>query len=92
MSAASELAEKKAWRRKPRNKSTRKAGLWECQLRKKREGLRLSMRDVAGALGLSVTGYWQIEHGGDPMLSTALKIADFFGCSVPDLWPTRVKP
>lgn len=49
----------------------------------------LSMRDVAEAVGLSISSYFQIEHGGDPMLTTATRIAVFFGKSVDDLWKNQ---
>jgi DNA-binding XRE family transcriptional regulator len=48
--------------------------------------LRLSFDEVAKALKLSRTAYWQIEKGGDPMLTTALRIAAFYGKPVTELW------
>lgn len=51
--------------------------------------LRLSFDEVVKALKLSRTAYWQIEKGGDPMLTTALRIAAFYGKTVTDLWKPK---
>lgn len=56
-----------------------------------REGLRLSIKDVATAVGMTQSGYCVIEHGTDPLLSTARTIATFFGKSVEELWPKKVE-
>ena len=48
--------------------------------------LSLSFDEVVNALGISRTAYWQIEKGGDPMLTTATKIATFYGKEVSELW------
>ena len=90
MTPAEKLAKSKPWRREPRNKA-RRYGRWDCRVRAAREELRLSLRTVAEHLGYSVTALHQIEHGGDPMLSTARKIADFFGKPVEELWPKMAK-
>ena len=85
-SPALKLAEAKPSRREPRNKAEPRAAVWDCRLRQLRESLRLSLRDVARAVGLSVTALHQIEHGSDPMLTTAAKLAAFFGKDIGDLW------
>jgi DNA-binding XRE family transcriptional regulator len=85
------LAAKKTWHRPARNKTSKartRPVSWECRLREVRESLRLSLRDVAEAVKLSVTALHQIEHGTDPQLTTARKLATFFGRSVEMLWPT----
>jgi DNA-binding XRE family transcriptional regulator len=46
------------------------------------------MDQVAVGVSLSKTAYWQIEHGGDPMLTSARRIADFFGQKIETIWPT----
>lgn len=61
--------------------------IWHCELRMTRLALRLSLWEVAGAVGLSVSGLWQIEMGTDPMLTTARRLAEFFGKTIEDLWP-----
>lgn len=74
--------------KKPRKETPpRRDAMWQCLLFAKRTALGLSMRDVAEATGMSVTGYFQIEHGADPMLTTARMLADFFGEPVETLWP-----
>ena len=60
--------------------------VWNCDLRARREKLFLTMRDVAKAVGLSVTGYYAIEHGSDPQLTSAVKLAEFFAVPVETLW------
>jgi DNA-binding XRE family transcriptional regulator len=91
-SAAERLAANKPPRRR-RADGARMAQpiIWTCRLREVREGLRLSMRDVGNAIGLSVTGLHQIEHGTDPQLTTARRLADFFGKSIEWLWPERAE-
>ncbi len=86
---AERLAAKKPWRRPSRNGVTLHKKVWYCGLREVREELKISMRDVAKAVGLSLTAYWQIEHGTDPMLSNAVKLAAFFGKPVEELWSKR---
>lgn len=61
-------------------------GPWRCRVREKRLALELTASEVADALGLSKAGLSQIENGGDPMLTTAFRLADFFGVSVDELW------
>ena len=66
--------------------------VWAATLRARREALNLSMRDVAVAVGLSLPCYWAIEHGTDPMLTNARKLADFYGATVEELWPALLPP
>lgn len=88
MTPAQRLAETKKRKRQPRNSTTAKRrGAWVCRVRDKRNALDLSLRDVATAVGISYPGLHQIEHGGDPMLTTATKLAAFFGCTITELWP-----
>jgi DNA-binding XRE family transcriptional regulator len=92
MTPAEKLSAAKPWRRAPRNttQSPRKAS-WACEVRARREALRLSLRDVAAAVKLSVTALHQIEHGTDPMLTTARRIAVFFGATTDELWPALLR-
>lgn len=89
LTPAEKLAAKKPWRRPPRNGTPPRRVVWDCKVRTLREALRISLRDVAKGCGLSVTALWQIEMGSDPMLTTAAKLAEFFGRPVADLWPAR---
>lgn len=90
MTPAETLAADKQRQRRPRNtaKLPRNAAWKVCNVREHRERLNLSLRDVATALGLSVSSYWQIEKGGDPMLRNAVKIAEFYGVGIGELWGT----
>lgn len=88
-SPAEQLAAKKAWRqpgKKGDGGSHGRPAVWVCQLRLTRERLRLSLRDVADAVKISVTALHQIEHGTDPQLTTAWKLAAFFGVEIETLW------
>ena len=89
MTPAEKLAARKPWRRQPRNGVAVRRTVWRCRLREVRESLRISLRDVAKECGFSVSALWQVEMGGDPMLTTARKLAAFFGKSVEELWPKK---
>ena len=86
MTPAEKLSKAKR-RCKPRasNPQPKKVVL-RCRLRESREALRLSIADVAKACGMSVSGLWQIEMGGDPQMTTARKLAKFFGKTTDELW------
>jgi DNA-binding XRE family transcriptional regulator len=88
MTPAEDLAKRKRRQRPPRNKSkkTGRVVTWECRLTTMRDELNLSLRDVATAVGMSVAALHQIEHGTDPMLTTARKLAEFFGTTVEQIW------
>jgi DNA-binding XRE family transcriptional regulator len=87
---AEELAARKPRKRAPRNEAAPRKRTWRCTIRDRRESLNLSLRDVANAVGVSTTTLHQIEHGTDPQLTTARKLALFFGANEQDLWPARV--
>lgn len=55
-----------------------------------RESSRHSMQDVAGAVGIKVKFYMQIEQGREPGTETARKIATFFGVPTLDIFPSLV--
>lgn len=89
MTPAELLAASKPRRRAKRNgpPAGPRTAVWAAAIRHRREALNLSMRDVAAAVGLSLPCYWSVEHGTDPMLTTARRIAAFFGATVEELWP-----
>lgn len=87
MTPAEKLAARKPRRRAPRNVKVVRKKVWACRARVYRERLNLSLRDVAKAVGVSVTAPHQIENGTDPQLTTARKLAVFFGATERDLWP-----
>lgn len=74
---------------RPIKPNASRASPWNCSLRRLRDELGLSLDDVANAVGMSKAGYWEIEKGGDPMLSTAHKLAKFFGKATCDIWRRR---
>lgn len=92
MTPAEQLAKSKQRKRSPRNTVAPRRPIWVCRLREMREALNLSLRDVADAVGMSNPGLWAVEHGGETSLTTATKLAEFFGCTIQDLWPERAKP
>lgn len=89
-SPAELLAERKP-RRKLRAKPYARKSPWDCRITAMRHELRISLDDVAKAVKISKTALWQIEHGTDPMLTTATKLATFFGRSIHELWIDPVK-
>lgn len=86
-SPAEKLADAKP-RRSPNRKPLRNA-VWKSALRSVRDRLGLTLDDVATAVGMSKPGYWAVEQGGDPALTTARKLADFFGLPIETLWLER---
>lgn len=51
-----------------------------------RQRKKLTVKETAGELGLSVKTYYNYEHGArEPGLNTLIKIANFFDCSLDDL-------
>lgn len=83
MTPAERFAAKKV--RKPA--STGRKTVWVCRVRELRESLGLTLRDVERATGVSNATVCHIEQGFDPQLSTARKLAEFFGTTVEHLWP-----
>jgi DNA-binding XRE family transcriptional regulator len=85
---AEALSAAKRLKRPPRKPGTRTYGPWVGNsIRERRDALGLSLRDVADAIGISNPGLFAVEKGGDPQLTTAYKLAAFFGCSVEAIWP-----
>mgnify|MGYP001594946050 CR=1 FL=1 len=87
MTPAEKLSKTKVRRRKPQERKARRAAVWQCKLRDFREELDLSLKDVAGACNLTITCIFQVELGSDPMLSTARKLATFYGKTIEEIWP-----
>lgn len=94
MTPAELLAASHPWKRSPRNTNapprTKRKPVWVCTLRERREALRLSLRNVAAALGMSLAGLHRVEKGDDVMLTTAKKLAVFYGVGVEELWVGKV--
>jgi len=86
-------AELLASRRPPKKLGKRKpfvrSAPWSCSLRIARTELGLSLREVAQACDMTVAGLHQVEAGGNVLLVTAMKLAEFFGKPVTELWKIR---
>jgi DNA-binding XRE family transcriptional regulator len=86
-------AELLASQKGPRIKTARPkpSAVWHCCLREHRTRLGLTLGEVASSVGLTKNCIWQIEHGSDPMLSTAVKLAEFYGVAVEVIWKERIE-
>lgn len=80
-------AEKLAQSKPPRPEPKHARRVWHCRLNELRTELGLSQRDVALAVGMSRGGYCQAENWGDDVkLTTALKLSEFFGVPIAEIW------
>jgi DNA-binding XRE family transcriptional regulator len=86
MTPAEKLAKRKP-RKRPRRNASKLAPVLKCNLREIREALNLSLNVVAAALNLSVSGLFAIEHGRDTQMTTAKKLAKFYGKTLEEIWP-----
>ena len=59
----------------------------KCLIRDKRQPLGLTIAEIANAVGMSGAGLHAVEHGRDCQITTAKKLAKFFGCTIEELWP-----
>ena len=89
-SPAAKLARTKR-RKRPQRPPSRAVPKIDCRLRAMRHDLNISLADVAGAVGMSVSGLHAIEAGGDVRMTTALRLAIFYGCSLSHIWGTLIK-
>lgn len=90
MTPAEKLAASKPPRRtKPAKPRYGRAYPWDCRCRQARQSHRLSLRDVATAVKLSIAGLCEIERGSDPQLTTARRLAAFYGRTVEELWTLK---
>ena len=66
--------------------------IWDCssQLESMRELTGLSQLAFAKRIGVAHSAYWRIENGGDVKMSTAFKIAQFYGVTVGQIWNRRL--
>jgi putative transcriptional regulator len=87
MTPAEKLAKSKESNPKNGSRPSAVRRVWKCQLRELRTSLDLTQRDVAAAVGLSAAGYHQIETcGNDVTLGTAVKLSEFFGIPISEIW------
>lgn len=88
MTEAEKLAKKK--NRRPRTAPRELSGRrkkWNCLIPAKRNELGLTVADVASAVGLTCSSVSVIERGADPQLTSAHRLAKFFGMTIDQLWP-----
>lgn len=74
----------------PRNQKQLRKAVWDCKIRVERERLKLTLDDVAEAVGITKSGLSKVERGSDPMLTTATKLATFYGMTIDQLWRLKV--
>ncbi len=86
MTPAEKLSAEKGATLRPR---LRRDPVWACAVRTVRTALGLTLHEAARGSGVSVAALWQIERGIDPQLTTARRLAEFFGKPVEELWPAR---
>lgn len=91
MTPAEKLSRACPRQRAPRNTVPTRRKVWKCLIREMREAHHLSLRTTAEAVHLALSALHAIENGGDPQLTSARRIAVFFGCSTDDLWPGKAK-
>lgn len=66
---------------------SRRKIVWKCAVANLRQARGLTVRAVAKGTGLTISAISVIERGSDPQLTTAHKLADFFGVRLEQLWP-----
>jgi DNA-binding XRE family transcriptional regulator len=85
MTPAEKLSKERAKADQAKPKAVRR--VWKCNLRELRTALNLTQRDVADAVGMSAGGYHQLETcGNDVCLSTCVKLSEFFGKPIREIW------
>ena len=87
MTPAEKLAAKRA-ATPPARKPTQPIKLL-CNLKRKRKELGLTLYDVADALGTTHVSVLRAERGEKVCLTTALRLAEFYGVSVNDIWKLK---
>lgn len=84
MSPAEKLAKKiKSKRRQIRAR----IGIIDCKVRDLRHSLGLSTQAAAQGCGMSIANFNRVERGGDVQMTSAKKLAAFFGKPIEELWP-----
>lgn len=75
---------------KPGVKRVRKAQRVVCVMRRHRKRLDLTLNDVCVGTGVNTMQLSLYENGKvEPKVTTAIKLAAFYGVPVSDLWPTN---
>lgn len=89
LSPAEELAASKFARR---GRRVVRPVAWVCKVREARKAIGLTLIEVGREIGVVPGTLSQVERGVDPTLTTARKIAAFFGKTVEELWPELAEP
>lgn len=90
MTPAEKLSKTKQRPKPPRNeKSPARIYSLICHCREKRKSLKLTIEDVATATRITAKNLWDIEHGANLMMTTALKLCEFYGCLLHELWSAK---
>ena len=86
MTPAEKLAKKKNSVGKPPwgQRGNRREGIFKSRVKELRTRLGLTQLQVQAGAG--VTGLHEIEQGCELVLSSALKLAKFFGVAVEEIW------
>lgn len=92
-SAIQTPAEKLSVNKGPARKARAAANGWSliCRCREIRNDLGLTIRDVAAATGISNPCICDVERGAETTISTARKLAKFYGKTIDWLWPELVE-
>lgn len=66
--------------------------IWDCatKLEALRESKGLSQKQFAKEVGICHSACWRIENGGEVKLSTAHKIAKFYGLTIDQIWSNKL--
>lgn len=63
-----------------------------CTARQIRLSLGLTLRDAAEAMELSQACLCDVERGSETTLTTARKMATFYGRTIDEIWPPTDRP
>ena len=86
LTAAEKLAEVKKSEKSEKLLSRGRKIVFSCDLKQRRVGLGLSLRDVSEATGMTAATIVDVENGHNLGLDKAFKLSEFFGCSIYDIW------
>lgn len=85
-SPAEKLASAKSKKRVDRK--AKATGTLVCTCRRIRQRLNLTIADVSDATGISKQCVCVVERGAETTITTARKLATFYGKTLDELWPS----
>lgn len=62
------------------------AGVWNCKLLELRHRYGHTQKAVAEAVGIAASTLSILEAGGEPTLTTAYRLARFYGAEIEAIW------